>query len=142
MSTRKAATRQVAHTGGNRTSTMGKKFTSIEEYLSTLPAGARKVMDQLRSTIREAVPDAEEVISYNMPAFKQQGILIWYAAWKEHIGIYPKTKVGQVFAKELAGYELSKGTIKFPLNEPLPLNLIRKIVAYRAAENLRENKSK
>ena len=89
----------------------------------------------MRTTIKQVAPQAEEAISYNMPAFKLDGMLVWYAGYKEHIGLYPKPRVIEVFKKELTDYKLSKGAIQFPLDQPLPLNLITRIVKYRIKEN-------
>ena len=93
----------------------------------------------MRQTIREAAPEAEEVISYQMPAFKLNGILVWFAAFKKHVGFYPKVSAIEVFKKELSGYQVSKGTIRFPLDKPIPFDLVRKIVKYRIKENLKDN---
>lgn len=112
------------------------KFTTVEEYFSTFPAHAKSLLKQMRATIREAAPKAEELISYNMPAFKLNGALVFYAAYKAHIGFYPTASGIQNFKKELSGYESSKGAIRFPLDQPLPVNLISKIVKFRVRENL------
>ena len=111
------------------------KFKTVDEYISTVPKKAQSVLQKLRKTIKKAAPDAEELISYNMPAFKQEGMLVYYAAWKEHVGFYPASPGMSVFDKELSGYERSKGTIKFPLSEELPLDLITEIVKFRVLEN-------
>lgn len=114
-------------------------FQSIEEYISTFPDDVQKILQNIRKTIQEAVPGAEEKISYQMPAFKYHGMLVWYAAWKKHIGLYPKTPGIEVaFEKELSEYEKSKGTIKFPLDKPMPYGLIGKIAQFRAKENLQK----
>ncbi|MEX1267842.1 MAG: DUF1801 domain-containing protein [Balneolaceae bacterium] len=113
-------------------------FKTVDEYIGRFPEDVQKILQEIRQTIQEAVPDAEEVISYQMPAFRLNGMLVWYAAWKKHIGLYPKTAgVEASFQSELAGYEKSKGTIKFPLDKPIPFDLIGKISKYRAEENLR-----
>lgn len=116
------------------------KFKTVEEYFNTFPKETVEVLESLRNTIKKAAPLAEELISYNMPAFKQKGMLVYYAAWKTHIGLYPASVNLQVFDKELEGYERTKGTIKFPFAKPLPLDLITKIVKYRVEEN--EEKSR
>ncbi|MGV8084832.1 MAG: iron chaperone [Candidatus Bilamarchaeum sp.] len=117
------------------------KFITIEEYFSSLPEEAKIKMELLRKTIQKAAPDAVEVLSYQMPAFRLGRILVYYAAWKEHLGFYSASRqVQQVFKKELVGYEMSKGTIKFPLSKPLPIDLITKIVKFRVKEN--QDKSK
>ena len=112
-----------------------KKFKTVEEYFDTCPKETVEVLESLRNTIRKAAPQADELISYNMPAFRQKGMLMYYAAWKTHIGLYPASVNLQVFDKELEGYERTKGTIKFPFDRPLPLDLITKIVKYRVEEN-------
>ncbi|HTI90404.1 MAG TPA: DUF1801 domain-containing protein [Puia sp.] len=121
---------------------MNTKFQTVEEYLATFPPKTKKFLKDLRATIKQAAPQAEETISYNMPAFKLHGMLIWYAGYKEHIGLYPKTTVIQAFKKDLEEYKQSKGTIQFPLDQPLPLDLITRIVKYRIRENLEAAKNK
>ncbi|MBS1604478.1 MAG: DUF1801 domain-containing protein [Bacteroidetes bacterium] len=114
---------------------MPAKFQSVDQYISTFPPATRKALKDIRSAIKKAAPGAEEAISYNIPAFKLDGMLVWYAGYKEHIGLYPRPNVIQLFKKELTGYKLSKGTIQFPLDQPLPIDLITRIVKYRIAEN-------
>ncbi|HEY4288167.1 MAG TPA: DUF1801 domain-containing protein [Puia sp.] len=121
---------------------MNTKFQTVEEYIATFPPKTKKFLKDIRAAIKQAAPQAEEAISYNMPAFKLHGMLIWYAGYKEHIGLYPKTTVIQAFKKDLEGYKLSKGTIQFPLDQPLPLDLITRIVKYRIKENLEAEKTK
>lgn len=93
------------------------------------------MLQQLRETIRKAAPQAEECISYNMPAYKQQGALVYFAGYKGHIGFYPVSSAVREFEKELSEYEGSKGTVRFPLDRPLPLKLITRMVKYRIQEN-------
>ena len=114
---------------------------TVDEYIESFPAPVRNVLEKLRQTIRKAAPDAEEVISYQMPAFKYHGILVYFAAWKNHIGFYPAGAL-KAFDKELSAYEVSKGTIRFPLDKPLPLGLISKIVKFRMKENELKKKVK
>ena len=121
---------------------MPTKFQTVDEYIATFPPKTKKFLKDMRTTIKQVAPQAEEAISYNMPAFKLDGMLVWYAGYKEHIGLYPKTKVIQVFKKELTDYKLSKGTIQFPLDQPLPLDLISRIVKYRIKENQEVSKAK
>jgi uncharacterized protein YdhG (YjbR/CyaY superfamily) len=121
---------------------MNTKFQTVDEYIATFPPKTKKFLKDIRAAIKQAAPQAEETISYNMPAFRLQGMLIWYAGYKEHIGIYPKTAVIQVFKNDLGEYKLSKGTIQFPLDQPLPLDLITRIVKYRIKENLEAAKAK
>jgi uncharacterized protein YdhG (YjbR/CyaY superfamily) len=89
---------------------------------------------QIRQGIREVAPDAQEIISYQMPAFKQGTILVWYAAFKSHIGFFPKTSALKQFKEKLTQYKTSKGTIQFPYDKPLPLGLIKEIVQFRLKE--------
>lgn len=111
------------------------KFKTVDEYLSTFPAGTKKMLKELRQTIRKAAPEAEEVISYNMPAYKQFGALVYFAGYKGHIGFYPVSSAIKEFEKELSVYEGSKGTVRFPLDKPLPLKLITRMVKYRIKQN-------
>lgn len=115
-----------------------KKFTSVAEYFSTLPKEVKLKLQELRSTIQKAAPEAEEVISYNIPAFKLNGILVWYAAFKFHIGFFPRASGIEHFQKELSKYKSSKGAVQFPLKKPLPLSLVTKIVKFRIMENQKE----
>ncbi len=114
----------------------GTKFKTVDEYFSGFPASTKKILKELRKTIKQAAPQAEESISYNMPAFKLHGMLVFYAAWNEHIGFYPVSSGIAAFKKELSGYESSKGTVKFPLDKPIPFDLVGKIVKFRVKENL------
>jgi uncharacterized protein YdhG (YjbR/CyaY superfamily) len=114
---------------------MPTKFQTVDEYISTFPPATKKALKDIRSTIKKAAPDAEEAISYNIPAFRLDGMLVWYAGYKEHIGLYPRPDAIKFFEKELTNYKLSKGTIQFPLDQPLPVRLITRIVKYRVAEN-------
>ena len=119
------------------------KFKTVDEYISLQPKNIKTLLQQIRKTIKEAAPDAEELISYNMPGYKLKGMLVYFAAWKEHIGFYgASSTLVEKFKKELSAYEISKGTIKFPFDKPLPLTLITKIVKYRAKENLEKAAAK
>jgi len=108
----------------------------IDEYIARFPAQIQAILQQIRLTIREAAPDAKEVISYQMPAFHQAGHLVYFAAWKEHIGFYPPVAAEAEFKQEVAPYEGPKGNLQFPLDQPIPYDLIRKIVKLRVQENL------
>jgi uncharacterized protein YdhG (YjbR/CyaY superfamily) len=113
------------------------KFKTVTEYFSSLTPAKRKVLKHMQKAIKEAAPEAEELISYNIPALKLHGMLVFYAAWKEHVALYGVSKtIADVFEKELKPYKQSKGTIQFPLHEPLPLSLITKIVKHRVKENI------
>jgi len=113
----------------------GIKFKTVDEYIGTFPVATKKIMQQVRKTIKDAAPEAEEVISYNMPAYKQEGMLVFFAAYKEHIGFYPTPGGIEAFKKELSVYNSAKGSVQFPIDTPMPLALITKIVKYRVKEN-------
>jgi uncharacterized protein YdhG (YjbR/CyaY superfamily) len=117
-----------------------KGFKTIDEYIATFPENVQSILEELRQAIRESAPEAEEAISYQMPAFKLNGILVWFAAFKNHVGFYPKTSAIEAFKEELSGYVVSKGTVRFPVNKPVPLDLVKKIVRYRVKENLGNKK--
>ena len=113
-----------------------------KSYIAGFPKGTQKLLKQLSSTIKKAAPGAKEVISYNMPAFKLNGMLVWYAGYKNHIGFYPSSSPIRVFKNELARYKTSKGAIHFPLDKSIPIVLVRKIVKFRMKENLQRLKAK
>jgi len=110
--------------------------TEIEQYIAGFPESTREKLEVLRETIKKNAPGATEIISYQMPSFKLNGILVYYAGYKNHIGFYPTGSGIVAFQPLLAGYKWSKGTIQFPLDKPLPLELISEIVKYRVSENL------
>lgn len=118
------------------------KCHTIDEYIGSLPKNVQLILQKLRQTIRKAAPDAEEAISYQIPTFKLYGNLVHFAAWKNHIGFYPTSIGVKVFKKELSQFEMTKGSIHFPMDKPLPVRLIRKLVKYRVAENLERQKAK
>lgn len=113
-----------------------KKYKSVDEYLADFPAGTKSMLKELRKTIKQAAPQAEEIISYNMPAYKLQGVLVYYAGYNGHIGFYPTGSGISSFQKKLTAYKTSKGTVQFPLDQPLPLDLITQMVKFRVKENL------
>ncbi len=114
-----------------------KKFQSVDEYISALPDPARGAIAGLREAIRQAAPQADEVISYNMPAYRWNGMLVWFAAFKKHIGFYPKPSAIAAFKRQLEPYKTSKGAIQFPIGQPMPLRLVKQIVEFRLDENAR-----
>ena len=114
---------------------------TVNEYLKLFPSEIRKKLQQLRQSIKKAAPKAEETISYQMPAYKYFGMLVYFAAWKNHIGFYPAGAIKE-FEKELSGYDVSKGTIKFPNDKPLPFGLVSKIVKFRVKQNEAKKKLK
>ena len=111
------------------------RFSTIDEYIAFQPENRRVTLEQLRQTIKLAAPDAEEVISYQMPAFKFHGMLAYFAAHKNHYGLYVP-KILHVFKEKLVGYKNAKATIQFPYNEPVPVKLITEIIKYAAKVNL------
>jgi uncharacterized protein YdhG (YjbR/CyaY superfamily) len=116
------------------------QYKNIDEYISSAPEGVRPKLEQIRRLIKKAAPEAEETISYSMPAFKQNGILVYFAAFKDHIGFFPTGAGVSHFKKELEAYATSKGTVRFPLDKPIPDKLIEKIVKFRVKENLDKKK--
>ena len=117
-------------------------YRSIDEYIRSFPADVRKTLNRLRQEILSAAPGAEETISYGMPAFKLRGILVYFAAYKNHIGFYPTSSGIRAFRKDLSKYKCSKGTVQFPIGDPLPYPLIKKIVKFRISENLERDREK
>jgi uncharacterized protein YdhG (YjbR/CyaY superfamily) len=113
-------------------------YASIDEYIAGFPVEIQAKLQELRATIKAAAPDAEERISYQMPAFYLKGNLVYFAAFKNHIGFFPTASGVAAFKDELSSYKGSKGTVRFPLDKPLPLELIARMVKYRAAENLKK----
>lgn len=111
------------------------KFATVDEYLAQLPPAAKKAAQALRKTIKAAAPQAEELISYNMPAYKYKGVLVYFAVWQHHIGLYPTGSGIKAFQQELIGYKSAKGSVQFPLDQPMPLELVRRMVQHRVAEN-------
>jgi uncharacterized protein YdhG (YjbR/CyaY superfamily) len=115
---------------------MNNKFENIDSYIKSRPIEIRPKLTKLRVTISKAVPEAEEVISYQMPAFKYFGILIFFASFKNHYSIFIRPRFMQVFKLELSDYEQTKSAIHIPLNKPIPVKLVTKIVKYIAEYNL------
>lgn len=110
-------------------------FTTVDQYIQMYPAGIRKRLQKIRSLIMKAAPKAEEKISYGMPTYTHNGILIYFGAHTRHIGIYPFTTAIVAFSEELSLYKTAKGSIQFPNDKPLPLKLISRIVTFRVEEN-------
>ena len=119
-----------------KASTAKAHFKSVDEYIAAQPGPVRKALRQVRNTIRKALPGAEEVISYNIPAYRlHDERVIYFAGWKQHFSLYPAgARLAAAFKKEFAPYELRKGTIRFPLSEPVPVKLITRIAKFRAKE--------
>lgn len=118
------------------------RIKNVDEYIAGFPAGTQRLLVQLRASVRKAAPDAEETISYRMPAYKYHGILLYFAAYRNHIGFYPMPSAIEAFKKELSGYKGAKGSVQFPLDKPLPLQLISRIVAFRMKRNLEKEAEK
>jgi uncharacterized protein YdhG (YjbR/CyaY superfamily) len=119
------------------------RFHSIDEYISTFPEEVQKILEELRAIIKAAAPTAEETISYQIPTFTLNGkYLIYVAGWKNHISIYPIPSGSEAFNKQVSKYVEGKGTLKFPIDKPLPLKLITRIVKYRVAENRKRTDNK
>jgi uncharacterized protein YdhG (YjbR/CyaY superfamily) len=112
-------------------------FRSVDEYIATHPPDVQAILQRVRRTIREAIPGAEETISYQIPTYKLHGgTVIYFAGWKRHYSIYPATgELVEAFQEDLAPYEVRKGTIRFPLSEPVPVKLIERIARFRAKES-------
>lgn len=117
-------------------------YETIDEYILQFSPEVRNKLSKLRKVIKEAAPEAEEKISYRMPAFAQNGILVYFAAFKDHIGFFPTSSGVAKFKDELSGYKGGKGSVQFPLDKPLPFELISRIVKFRVAENMDKAKGK
>jgi uncharacterized protein YdhG (YjbR/CyaY superfamily) len=116
---------------------MKTQYETIDEYIETFPQEVRVILERIRQTIRESAPEAIETISYQMPTFKLNGKnLVHFAAWRRHIGFYPTPSATEAFRKELSPYKAAKGSVQFPLNKPIPYDLIEKIVLFRVEETL------
>jgi uncharacterized protein YdhG (YjbR/CyaY superfamily) len=119
-----------------------RQFKTMDEYIDTFPEDVRRILNELRQTIKEVAPEAKETINYQIPTFTLNGNLVHFAAFENHIGFYPTPRGMEAFKKELSGYKGAKGSVQFPLNEPLPLPLIRRIVEYRVKENMERKQTK
>jgi uncharacterized protein YdhG (YjbR/CyaY superfamily) len=120
------------------------RFETVNEYIGSFPKEVQATLEKIRQTIKKAEPDAEEVISYQIPAFKLHGFLVYFSAYKEHYSITfpPPFTVFEKFKKELAPYEMSKTTVQLPMKQPIPFDLITKMVKFRAKENQETEKKK
>ncbi len=117
-----------------------KKPDTVDEYISAFPADVQELLQDVRTTIKKAAPAAEECIAYAMPAYKLNGPLVYFAGYKGHIGFYATPTGHEAFKKELSKYKEGKGSVQFPLDEPMPLKLIEKIVKFRVKENMAKAK--
>ena len=111
------------------------QFKTMDEYISQFPQNVRGILEQLRKVIRESAPEAEETINYGIPTFRLNGNLVHFAAFKNHIGFYPTPSAVVAFKKELTPFKQAKGSIQFPLDKPIPFDLVKKIVKFRVKEN-------
>jgi uncharacterized protein YdhG (YjbR/CyaY superfamily) len=112
------------------------KFKTVSAYISAQPTDIQALLNELRNAIKQAAPQAEETISYNMPFYKYHGRLVYFAAFARHIGFYPLPSAIKAFKKEIAGYKTATGTIQFPIDKGIPKTLVKKIVKYRVKGNL------
>lgn len=110
--------------------------SDVDNYIARFEPNIKNILERVRTTIRAAAPEASERISYRMPAFEQHGILVYFAAWRNHIGLYPPIKGDAAIEKAIARYAGPKGNLQFPLDEPIPYKLITRIVKLRAKQNL------
>jgi len=108
---------------------------NVDEYIKRYPADVQPVLQKIRQTIRKTAPEAKEVISYQIPGYMQNGVLIFFAAYKNHISVYPAPRENVAFKKELSAYKGGKGTVQFPIGQPVPYNLIMRITQFRLREN-------
>jgi uncharacterized protein YdhG (YjbR/CyaY superfamily) len=116
-----------------------KQFKTIDEYIKTFPEDVQGILERMRQTIRKAAPEAAEAIRYQMPTFKLNGKnLVHFAGYKNHIGFYPVPSGIKAFKKELSRYKGGKGSVQFPLDKPIPYDLVRKIVMFRVSENMKK----
>jgi uncharacterized protein YdhG (YjbR/CyaY superfamily) len=113
----------------------GDQITTMDDYIAQFPKNVRDILEELRKVIHETAPGAEEAMRYGIPTFRFRGNLVHFAAFKNHIGFYPTPSAIHAFTQELSRYKLSKGTVQFPIDEPLPFALVREIVRYRLKEN-------
>jgi uncharacterized protein YdhG (YjbR/CyaY superfamily) len=121
----------------NRVDSKTKPLKTIDAYIQTFPRDVQAILQKMRQTIQKAAPDAVETISYQMPTFKLNGKgLVYFAAYEKHIGFYPIPSGMRAFEKDLAPYKQGKGSVQFPIDQPIPYDLVRRIVVFRAKENL------
>lgn len=119
-----------------------QKPKDVDAYIAGFPEEVRMRLIQMRTVVRKAAPRAQEIISYGMPGYKYHGMLVFFAAFKKHIGFYATPTGHKAFKKELSVYKQGKGSVQFPFNEPLPLALVTKIVKFRVKENAEREKAK
>jgi uncharacterized protein YdhG (YjbR/CyaY superfamily) len=119
---------------------MKRQYKTIDEYIKTFPVDVQSILEKMRQTIRKAAPGAVEAIAYEMPTFRLNGNLVHFAAFENHIGFYPTPSGIDAFKKEISRYKWAKGSVQFPLDKPIPYDLVGKIVKFRVTENLEKKK--
>jgi uncharacterized protein YdhG (YjbR/CyaY superfamily) len=119
-----------------------EKLKSVDEYITSFPKNVQEILEELRKAIKESAPEAEEVISYGMPAFKLNGVLVYFAAHKNHIGFYPTASGITAFNEELSSFKHTKGTIQFPIDGSIPFDIVKRIVKFKVKENQAKSKNK
>lgn len=121
----------------------GPKANTVDEYITSFPSEVRTLLDQIRMTFKTAIPGAEETISYSIPTYRLNNTyIIYFAGYKTHIGIYPIPNGDELFQEEIARFKKGKGTLQFPLNKPIPFDLIAKVVAFAMMENAERSRQK
>lgn len=123
-----------------RIRTMESKAQDIDQYIAGFPEATRALLQQVRETIQKAAPEASETIKYGIPTFELKGNLVHFAGYKQHIGFYPTPSAMEAFTEALTNYKKAKGSVQFPLDQPLPLDLIEEMVVFRVKENLEKKK--
>lgn len=121
---------------------MAIRSTLVDAYISEFPLATQDRLIQIRNIILDSAPDIEELISYKMPAYKRKGMIVWYAAYSKHIGLYPTASGIETFKAEFTEYKWAKGSVQFPLDKPLPLELIKKIIEFKLDENQDKTRQK
>lgn len=118
-----------------------KKAATIDEYISSQPKNVKLILQKIRQTVKEAAPEAQELVSYGMPAFKlNKRILLYFSAWEKHIGLYAMPSANATFKKELSSYKQGRGSVQFPFDRPVPYGLVKRIVKFRAKENMAKSR--
>ena len=112
-----------------------KEYKTIDEYIGTFPKNVQAILEELRQAIKDSAPNAKEAISYQMPTFKLNGNLVYFAAFRNHISFFPTSSAIEAFGEKLSPYKTSKGTVRFPINESIPFDLIKEMVRFRVKEN-------
>ena len=122
--------------------TPGRQFVTIDEYIGTFPPGVQHILEQMRETIHETAPEADEAIKYGIPTFTLNGNLVHFAAFQRHIGFYPTPSAIEAFKDELSPYKTAKGSVQFPIDAPVPFDLVRRMVQFRVKESLQGSRKK